>query len=169
MSTKKKAGWILLDVLFIAAGLLISVGFYFSLSVSAVRVSQMLRTLPLLIVLTLAALRLSGIYKTLLRYAGADTFLQIAVATLAGTGLTYLISLIISLIFRAYEDQIGSRILLMPRPVYFIQWVITLALIAGSRFLIRYRSAGLRKKGEEEKRILVIGAGYAGATVIRDI
>ena len=100
MSTKKKAGWILLDVLFIAAGLLISVGFYFSLSVSAVRVSQMLRTLPLLIVLTLAALRLSGIYKTLLRYAGADTFLQIAVATLAGTGLTYLISLIISLIFR---------------------------------------------------------------------
>ena len=169
MSTKKKAGWILLDVLFIAAGLLISVGFYFSLSVSAVRVSQMLRTLPLLIVLTLAALRLSGIYKTLLRYAGADTFLQIAVATLAGTGLTYLISLIISLIFRTYEDQIGSRILLMPRPVYFIQWVITLALIAGSRFLIRYRSAGLRKKGEEQKRILVIGAGYAGATVIRDI
>ena len=169
MTGKKKAGWVLLDILFIAAGLLISVGFYFSLSVSSVRVTQMCRTLPLLIITTVAALWVSGIYKSLLRYAGADTFLQIAVATLIGTGVTYLVSLVVSLCCRGYEDQIGSRILLLPRPIYFIQWVITLALIAGSRFLVRYRTAGQRKKGEEEKRILVIGAGYAGATVIRDI
>ena len=169
MTGRKKAGWILLDVLFITAGLLISVGFYFSLSVSSVRVTQMCRTLPLLLAATLTALWFSGIYKSLLRYAGADTFLQIAVATLIGTGVTYLISLVVSLCCRGYEDQIGSRILLLPRPIYFIQWVISLALIAGSRFLVRYRSAGQRKKGEEEKRILVIGAGYAGATVIRDI
>ena len=41
MTRRKKIGWILLDALFIAAGLLISVEFYFSLSVSAVRVTQM--------------------------------------------------------------------------------------------------------------------------------
>jgi len=169
MTKRKKIGWILLDALFIAAGLLISVEFYFSLSVSAVRVTQMLRTLPLLLVTTLAALWISGIYKSLLRYAGVDIFFQAIVATLIGTGITYLVSLIISLCCRGYEDQIGFRLILMPRPVYFIQWVITLALIAGSRFLIRYRDAGTHKKGEKEKRILVIGAGYAGATVIRDI
>ena len=169
MTRKKKIGWILLDALFIAAGLLISVEFYFSLNVSAVRVTQMLRTLPLLLVATLAALWISGIYRSLLRYAGVDIFFQAIVATLIGTGITYLISLIISLFCRGYEDQIGFRLILMPRPVYFIQWVITLALIAGSRFLIRYRDAGTHKKGEKEKRILVIGAGYAGATVIRDI
>ncbi len=169
MTKRKKIGWILLDALFIAAGLLISVEFYFSLSVSAVRVTQMLRTLPLLLVATLAALWISGIYRSLLRYAGVDIFFQAIVATLIGTGITYLISLIISLFCRGYEDQIGFRLILMPRPVYFIQWVITLALIAGSRFLIRYRDAGTHKKGEKEKRILVIGAGYAGATVIRDI
>ena len=169
MTRRKKIGWILLDALFIAAGLLISVEFYFSLNVSAVRVTQMLRTLPLLLVATLAALWISGIYRSLLRYAGVDIFFQAIVATLIGTGVTYLISLIISLFCRGYEDQIGSRLILMPRPVYFIQWVITLALIAGSRFLIRYRDAGTHKKGEKEKRILVIGAGYAGATVIRDI
>ena len=169
MTRRKKIGWILLDALFIAAGLLISVEFYFSLSVSAVRVTQMLRTLPLLLVATLAALWISGIYRSLLRYAGVDIFFQAIVATLIGTGITYLVSLIISLFCRGYEDQIGFRLILMPRPVYFIQWVITLALIAGSRFLIRYRDAGTHKKGEKEKRILVIGAGYAGATVIRDI
>ena len=169
MTRRKKIGWILLDALFIAAGLLISVEFYFSLNVSAVRVTQMLRTLPLLLVATLAALWISGIYRSLLRYAGVDIFFQAIAATLIGTGITYLVSLIISLFCRGYEDQIGFRLILMPRPVYFIQWVITLALIAGSRFLIRYRDAGTHKKGEKEKRILVIGAGYAGATVIRDI
>ena len=61
------------------------------------------------------------------------------------------------------------KLVLMPRPVYFIQWVISLALIAGARFLVRYRTTpGIAKKGEI-KRILIIGAGYAGATVIRDI
>ena len=156
--------------MFIIVGLFISVAFYFSLSVSSVRMTQMCRTLPLLLAATLAALWITGIYKSLLRYAGADTFFQSIVATLAGTGVTYLISLVISLFNRGYEDQLGFRLILMPRPVYFIQWVITLALIAGSRFLVRYRSAGITKnKNEKTKQILVIGAGYGGATVIRDI
>ena len=130
----------------------------------------MLRTLPILMAATLAALWLSGIYKSILRYAGVDTLAQVGVSTMIGTGLTYLISLTVSLFSRAYEDAIGMRLILMPRPVYFIQWVISLGLIAGSRFLIRYRSSGAaRRTGEKLKRILVIGAGYAGATVIRDI
>ncbi len=165
----KKAKWIILDTLFIIIGLFVSVEFYFSLRVSQARIIQMTRTLPILLVATLAALWFSGIYKSLLRYAGYDTFFQAVIATLAGTGIAYIVSLVISLFFRTYEDQIGMRLVLMPRPVYFIQWVITLALIAGSRFWIRFRTnTGKDKKGNV-KRILVVGAGYAGATVIRDI
>ena len=127
-------------------------------------------TLPILISITLIALWLSGIYKSLLRYAGADTFLQAAIATLAGTGITYLISLLVSLISGIYDDPVRPQVILMPRPVYFIQWVVTLALIAGSRFMIRFHNTETGKKtGEKLKKILVIGAGYGGATVIRDI
>ena len=123
-----------------------------------------------MISLTLIALWLSGIYKSLLRYAGADTFLQAAIATLAGTGITYLISLLVSLISGIYDDPVRPQVILMPRPVYFIQWVVTLALIAGSRFMIRFHNTETGKKtGEKLKKILVIGAGYGGATVIRDI
>ena len=130
----------------------------------------MLRTIPLLAAASVLGLFLSGIYKTILRYAGADTFFQAVAATLAGTGLTYIISLLVSLLSGIYHDPNQPQLILMPRPVYFIQWVITLTLIAGSRFLIRYRSSGIaRNKNEKIKRILVIGAGYAGATVIRDI
>lgn len=150
-------------------GLFVAVEFYFFLDVSSIRITQMCRTLPVLLACTLFALWISKIYKSLLRYAGADTFFQALVATLAGTGATYLISLVVSLVFRSYETETGMRFMLMPRSIYVIQWVITFALIAGSRFLVRHKSAENRKKGAKQKRILVIGAGYAGATVIRDI
>ncbi len=165
---KKKLLWPLLDALFTVTGLLVSVAFYFSLRVSEARLLQTCRTLPLLLIATLLGLLVSGIYKSILRYAGADTLLQAIAGTLAGSGATFLISLVISLFIQGYEAS--PQWILMPRPIYFIQWVITLFLVAGSRFLIRYRATGIRRKsGQDAKRILVIGAGYAGATVIRDI
>ena len=129
---KKKLLWLLLDALFVTIGLFIAVEFYFSLRVSDIRIVQSLRNFPVLLLCTLLALWCSGIYKSLLRFAGADTFFQAVTATLCGTGATYLIGLVVSLFARGYEDEIGNRLLLMPRPVYFIQWVITLALIAGA-------------------------------------
>ena len=165
---KKKLLWPTLDALFTVAGLLVSVAFYFSLHVSQARLIQMTRTIPVLLAATLLGLMISGIYRSLLRYAGADTFLQAITGTLAGTGVTYLVSLIISLFIQGYEAS--PQWILMPRPIYFMQWVITLFLVAGSRFLIRYREAGSHKRaGKDTKRILIIGAGYAGAAMIRDI
>ena len=155
-----------MDALFVFIGLFISVEFYFSLSVPESHVVHLWRTLPILLITTLAALGLSGIYRQILAYAGQDVLIQCGISTLAGTGVTYLVSLI----FYLFRERIGSNIFLMPRPVYFIQWVITLFLVAASRYLIRYKTAGSRRKEDKEtKRILIIGAGYAGATVIRDI
>ncbi len=165
---KKKLFWPTLDALFTIAGLLLSVAFYFSLKVSQARLVQTSRTVPLLLITTLLALLASGLYKSILRYAGVDTFLQAIIGTLAGTGVTYLVSLVISLFIQGYEAS--PQWILMPRPVYFIQWVVTLFLVAGSRFLVRYREAGHNKKtNKDTKRILIIGAGYAGAAMIRDI
>ena len=166
---KKKLLWPLLDALFTVTGLLVSIAFYFFSDVTETRVLQIARTLPILLAATLLGLFVTGIYKSLLRYAGADTFLQAIFGTLIGTGVTYGISLAVSLCFRGYEKEIGMRLILMPRPIYFIQWVITLALVAGTRFLIRYRAGNHRKTDRNATRILVIGAGYGGATVIRDI
>ena len=155
-----------MDALFVFIGLFISVEFYFSLSVPENHVIHLWRTLPILLITTLAALWISGIYRQILAYAGQDVLIQCGISTLAGTGITYLVSLI----FYLFRDRIGVNIFLMPRPVYFIQWVITLFLVAASRYLIRYKTAGSRRKEDKEtKRILIIGAGYAGATVIRDI
>lgn len=156
----------MIDVLFVFIGLFISVEFYFSLRVPDNHVIHFWRTLPILLITTLMALRISGIYRQILAYAGQDVLIQCGISTLAGTGVTYLVSLILYL----FRDRIGVNIFLMPRPVYFIQWVITFFLVAASRYLVRYKTAGSRRKEDKEtKRILIIGAGYAGATVIRDI
>ena len=167
---KKKLLWPILDAIFAVTGLFVSLAFYFFANVTPNRLLQTARTLPVLIIATLLGLLISGIYKTILRYASSDTFVQAITGTLIGTGFTYLFSLAVSLLFRTHEKEIGMRLMLMPRPIYAIQWMITLALVAGSRFLIRYREAGHNKRTDKEaRRILVIGAGYGGATVIRDI
>ena len=165
---KKRLLWPLLDAIFTVTGLLVSAAFYLSLKVSPTRLLQLCRTIPLLLAATLLGLLASGIYRTILRYAGVDTFLQAIAGTLAGTGVTFLVSLCISMFIQGYEAE--HQWILMPRPIYFMQWVITLFLVAGARFLVRYRAAGNhRKTGTDTRRILVIGAGYGGAAVIRDI
>ncbi len=162
----KKYMWPILDGIFVIIGLFISLAFYFSLRIPNGHIVHFWRTLPVLVVFTLAALRGTGLYRSILTYAGQDILFQSGLGTLIGTGLVYLISLG----FYLAGDAIGTNVFLMPRPVYFIQWVITLFLVAGSRFLVRYKASGnSRKRGKKFKRILVIGAGYAGATVIRDI
>ena len=156
----KKPLWLVADALSVCLGLFLSVAFY-EISIPAERIVFMLRTAPLLVAATLLVLWISGIYKALLRYASTDTFLRCAVSTLFGTGFTYLVSLVIYL-------ATGSPFFLIRRPIYLMQWVFTLILVAGTRYAVKYREIGFRST-EKGKRILIIGAGYEGATVIRDI
>ena len=85
---KKKLLWPLLDALFTVTGLLVSLAFYFFSDVTEARVIQTVRTIPILLAATLIGLLISGIYRSLLRYAGVDTFLQAITGTLIGTGVT---------------------------------------------------------------------------------
>ncbi|MBI9048600.1 MAG: polysaccharide biosynthesis protein [Anaerolineaceae bacterium] len=61
-----------------------------------------------------------------------------------------------------------------PRSVLVIDWLLTLLTVGGLRFTMRlvaeYRiNAGQNKQGSQGKRILIIGAGDAGAMVVREL
>jgi FlaA1/EpsC-like NDP-sugar epimerase len=59
----------------------------------------------------------------------------------------------------------------MPRSALGIDWLFSLVLIGGSRFALRIlaeQSMTLRANGKT-KRVLVIGAGDAGALVVREL
>lgn len=158
----KRFLWILLDVLLLAASLFLGLVLYFDIKPPEAHLIHTLRSIPLLAAATIAVLWLSGLYKSLIRFASVDTFLQIMLSTLAGTGITY----IISLVFYLTRGD-GPNIFLMPRPVYLLQWLIAVFLIAWSRFAGKMHFSSRHK--HTGRRILIIGAGYAGATVIRDI
>ena len=61
----------------------------------------------------------------------------------------------------------------MPRPVYLVHWLLLLLLGGGSRFSLRIIGQGgvgiLPRRRSRGKRVMVVGAGWAGAQVIREI
>ena len=128
---------------------------------------QIWRAMPLLAVMTVGSFYVLGLYHSLIRYASVDTMVQIVTGTLAGTGLTYLISLMVFTVHRA------ENLLLMPRPIYLVQWLLMVLMVGASRFSFRIvgqagHGGGFlrRKKG---RRLMVVGAGWAGAQVLRDV
>ena len=128
---------------------------------------QFWRSMPILAVTTVGSFYMLGLYRSLVRYASIDMLVQIGAGTLAGTGLTYLLSL---LVFTAHRAE---NLLLMPRSIYLIQWLLMVLMVGGIRFSYRIIAQGShrgmpfhRKTG---RRLMVVGAGWAGAQVIRDV
>ncbi len=157
----------LLDALIVTGSMVLSLQLRFDMQAPAAYAVQMWRVMPILVAVTLAALLLSGVYRTILKYASVDTFLRIVLSALAGTVLTFVIALVVKM---ALDTQQDSNILLMSRSIYFMQWLSTSFAMLGVRILRRLQDSGLNRRGKENRRrILVVGAGYGGATVIRDI
>jgi FlaA1/EpsC-like NDP-sugar epimerase len=100
-----------------------------------------------------------GLYRRIWRYASVKDFLNILWAVL-------LSSLVIVLIlFFFYQGP-------FPRSVVAIDGVLTLAFIAGFRFILRgfkeFKS-GSFKSPQKGKPILIAGAGDTGSTILREI
>ncbi|MBK8417744.1 nucleoside-diphosphate sugar epimerase/dehydratase [Candidatus Villigracilis saccharophilus] len=105
-----------------------------------------------------------GLYRRLWIYASTSELRLITVAVTAASVLTSgVMLLLISL------DLIQPG---MPRSALGIDWLLSLVLIGGSRFALRIlaeQSAAPRNALRESKRILIIGAGDAGALVAREL
>ena len=155
----------LLDVMLACLSMILALQVYYDMRPPE-QLQQVWRTLPLLAVLTIASLYGVGLYRSLMRYASVDTLVQIAVGTLIATGATYLISLAVYTMYRA------SIIFLMPRPIYLIQWLLMMVMLGTSRFCIRVMSQGGRAGRHlgrgRGRRMMIVGAGWAGAQVIRE-
>ena len=105
-----------------------------------------------------------GLYRRLWIYASTSELRLITVAVTAASVLTSgAMLLLISL------DLIQPG---MPRSALGIDWLLSLVLIGGSRFALRIlaeQSAAPRNALRESKRILIVGAGDAGALVAREL
>jgi FlaA1/EpsC-like NDP-sugar epimerase len=102
------------------------------------------------------------------QYASVGSVVQIAGATLAAAVSIY----VYSLVRFAFTQPVNDH--LLHRTVYLLYWVLLTALVGGSRLLYRIvRTRGFypfrRGARESYRRTLVVGAGWAGANVIREL
>ena len=119
-----------------------------------------------------AALALFGIYRSLWRYAGSDELLKVFVACTVG-----------NIGFLAYMAMTQQS---MPRSFYIICTFLDIVLIGGIRFIYRYireyrypgyfpvpggkhHALSLLGSDREYTRVLMVGAGNAAGTVIKEI
>ncbi|MHB1391569.1 MAG: polysaccharide biosynthesis protein [Clostridia bacterium] len=111
-----------------------------------------------LIFINITVYYIFGLYKGLLKYTSVNELLKIFMATAAASGAAYIFGLSYSLRF--------------PRSVYIISWLIVFLLVGGSRLSYRILRTILRAakmKNGDKKRVMIVGAGDAGAMLIKEL
>ena len=74
-----------------------------------------------------------------------------------------------SLIFWGIDTFLMTTVS-VPRSIYAIDWGLTLLMVLGVRYFIRFgRETIGRRRTDGEKRVLVVGAGAAGQMIAREI
>ncbi len=104
-----------------------------------------------------------GLYRRLWIYASTG---ELRLITVAVTTASVLTSGVMALLIVT-----GNVLPGMPRSALGIDWLLSLVLIGGSRFALRIlteQSMAARENGKG-KRALIIGAGDAGALVVREL
>ncbi|MDX9916805.1 MAG: nucleoside-diphosphate sugar epimerase/dehydratase [Gudongella sp.] len=97
------------------------------------------------------------LYSSILRYASIEELMKVVVSSVAGNAL------MISALFLLRLD--------LPRSVYVLIFLLDMAFIGGIRLSLRginyFHKPGKLDK-DSQKRIMIVGAGDAGAMVIRE-
>jgi FlaA1/EpsC-like NDP-sugar epimerase len=103
-----------------------------------------------------------GMYRRLWRYASIADMLAVLLAVSASS-LAVAVVLGALLFTQAFQT--------VPRSVVFIDWLLTMACVAGVRLTVRVMAerAATREAAPSAKRVLVAGAGKAGDLVVREM
>ncbi|MCX6053936.1 MAG: nucleoside-diphosphate sugar epimerase/dehydratase [Chloroflexi bacterium] len=106
-----------------------------------------------------------GMYRRMWVYASIKELRLVALAVTTSSIIVFVLLLVIYTI----KPFVG-----FPRSVIIIDWLVSLLLVGGVRFLVRIvaestSSIWTSSKGKQTKRALIIGAGDAGALVVREL
>ncbi len=117
-----------------------------------------IKTLPLLIVIKLAAFLIIGVYRGIWRYTGVQDFVTFFKAVVLGTFLSVLAILFI------YRFQSFSRTL------FIVDGLLLFLALAGSRMAFRFfRQMLPAPLGKQGRKVLIYGAGDGGELVLREL
>jgi FlaA1/EpsC-like NDP-sugar epimerase len=116
----------------------------------------MLQTLPIALAIKLVTFYFFRLYRGWWRYVGMSDLLDIIKAAIVSSATLY------GVIYFT-RGLVG-----FPRSVFFIDLILTISLIGGLRFAVRAYTEAARNQSSGTNT-LIIGAGVAGTTIVREI
>jgi len=109
-----------------------------------------------------------GLYRRLWAYASINELTLISAAVTVASAVFSAVMLILFI-----SRLNGARILNFPRTILAIDWLLSLVGIGGLRFSFRLlaegRAASKKPIAKKARNVLIIGAGDAGALVVREL
>lgn len=125
----------------------------------------LLITLALALLVKLPTFYAFGLYARFWRAMALADLLVVAVAVTAAS---------VALLVAVVGSTLLGAIHAYPRSVPFLDWMMTLLMVAGARLAVRVladarASAGLRPPVDGIKRVLIVGAGEAGTLVANEL
>ena len=157
-SYKRRIFEVLLDVVLIVLAYWSAYAIEFDAFSNSPAWKLFLRTLPVLVVVRLAAFLLFGVYRGMWRYTSIDDLMAFAKAVAAGTVVT-LVIVLFKFRFQGFS-----------RAVFLIDALVMLMLLAGSRIAFRFfRQVLPAPNGHADRRVLIYGAGDAGELLLREL
>jgi FlaA1/EpsC-like NDP-sugar epimerase len=156
----KQALVFLFDAVLVSFALYVSFSVRFGSMSLGAHSAQLVSTLPVVIVVNLGLFSVYGMYSGMWRFVGMRDLLVIVKAVTAG-----------SIVVAVALFLLGG-LANFPRSIFVSSWFIEIVLVGGSRFAYRlYResfTASAKREGQTIN-VLVVGAGAAGDTIIREL
>ena len=157
-SYKRRVFEVLLDVILIVLAYWSAYAIKFEPFSNSPAWKLFLRTVPVLVVVRLAAFLVFGVYRGIWRYTSMDDLLAFAKAVAAGS--------IVSMIIVLFKFRFQG----FSRAVFLIDALVMLLLLAGSRIAFRFfRQVLPSGSANNSRRVLIYGAGDAGELLLREL
>lgn len=158
VSYKRRIFEVGLDVLLIILAYYCSYAFLFGPMEDNNDWRLFLRTVPLLVIIKLAAFLWSGVYQGLWRYTSIDDLMTFAKGIIVGS-IVSVLSILLLFRFQGFS-----------RRVFFLDCLILFILVTGSRMAFRlFRQLIPTQQARNGRRILIYGAGDGGELLLREL
>ncbi len=164
--TLRKLLWVLLDVALINLAMILAQQLRFDIIIPQEFFQRYVNIMPVMTLLCVLSFWGFGLYRNMWQYASADSVVQIALSTLVGALATYGYSLVMRAITQPENHH------MLHRTVYLLFWIMLTLTVGGSRLayrVLRTSAKALRRGGRAGRRAMIIGAGWAGANVVREM
>lgn len=154
----KQAALVVLDMIFINISIFVAYFIKFQWLIPPAYLHRYFQSFIPITVIMITSFYFFRLYKSIWRYASIDELNSVIFAVTTGTIGSFLYGLLL-----------GNR---LPYSAYFVMWALTIMASGGIRFLRRVIGSiemAPREVLKKSKRTLIVGAGDAGAMVVREM